>query len=316
MKWTSYSNNRIARASGFTLIELLVVIAIIGILAAMLLPALAKAKAKAQQAVCLSNLKQWGLAQTLYVDDYNQTYPVARYQSSYALQSDQDNPIWANIYPYHKNGYGDDTWFNALPAYVHDKPLWQYALGLAKGQFSDTADMKGSIFVDPAVKYKNPDPADTTPSHGYMQPNIRPLFSYGMNSKALANQQISNPNLIYAKTTMVLHPSAFALFSDTRNRSAETPFYPVSELQNPQPGDNVIDLATPQSYTTRFSARHNQGGQIAFSDGHAAFFKYTYVVSDGTATAVNPNGTTYTVAAGKDPGRPDINWDIQGNPVQ
>jgi prepilin-type processing-associated H-X9-DG protein len=292
-----------------------VVIAIIAILAAMLLPALSKAKAKAQQAVCLSNLKQWGLADTLYVDDNNQTFPVARYQKEYAIQSDQDNPIWGNIYPYHRAGVGDDTWFNALPAYVHDKPLWQYALGLTKSQFSDTADMKGSIFVDPSVNYKNPDPVDAPQSHGYMQPNIRPLFSYGMNSHALAIEQITTPTLIYAKTTMVVHPSAFVLFSDTRNRSAESPYQPVSQLQSPQPGDNVLVLATPQSYTTRFSARHNQGGQITFSDGHAAFYKYNYVVSDGNATAVNPNGQTYTVAAGKDPGRPDINWDVDGLPA-
>ena len=58
-------------ATGFTLIELLVVIAIIAILAALLLPALAQAKQKGQQAACFSNMRQIGLAARLYMDDYN-----------------------------------------------------------------------------------------------------------------------------------------------------------------------------------------------------------------------------------------------------
>ena len=94
-------------ARGFTLIELLVVIAIIGILAALLLPVLNRARQKAHAAYCLNNLKQWGLATQLYVAEHNDFLPPEGF----------GNPTTMSQLT---NG-----WYFHLPQAIGVKPYWE-----------------------------------------------------------------------------------------------------------------------------------------------------------------------------------------------
>ncbi len=265
--------------SGFTLIELLVVIAIIAILAALLLPALAAARARAGQIVCLNNLKQWGTAMAMYADENQQLYPASR-DLNYVATPDH-NPVWTEMYADATASppIGLSDWFNALPPYVAQVPLWQFG---ANNQSNNVFFADSSIYLCPTANAIPRNPA-TDPD-----PAVGPTFNYGMNQRINYPAQPEAP----FKITQAANPSAFVVFSEQRVHAGEMPYY----------GTSPTDLSSTYNCYNRFSGRHNAGGNIVFGDGHAARFKYSYVCG---------------VSAGQlvDPGDPDINWTFSGVPV-
>jgi prepilin-type N-terminal cleavage/methylation domain-containing protein/prepilin-type processing-associated H-X9-DG protein len=117
------------RTGGFTLIELLVVIAIIAILAAILFPVFAQAREKARAITCISNLKQIGTGTMMYIQDYDETYPLG-----YTWLS-TDN-----------NGWGGTMWTVSLGPYIQK-------YGKTNDEFVNGEVKVASVYVCPSIQF-------------------------------------------------------------------------------------------------------------------------------------------------------------------
>jgi prepilin-type N-terminal cleavage/methylation domain-containing protein len=125
-----------ARRRGFTLVELLVVIGIVTVLAAMLLPGLARTKEKSRTGRCLGNLRQWGIAFRMYADDNEDFLPRRGQGVQVLFQIDR----------------GED-WFNALPPYFGLLPYQQLVAGNNKPAARAQSVFICPTAIDPGANY-------------------------------------------------------------------------------------------------------------------------------------------------------------------
>jgi len=256
------------RAPGaFTLIELLVVIAIIAILAALLLPALSRAKAKAQGIKCLSNMRNWGFAANMYMGDN------------------------ADALPYFGDDYGSGTadyWPKKLAPYLAKKTETGKGLYTTEVYNSEVRKCPGGAYAPPP--FAGPSATSQNWSTNW-NCWIGAILGYGNCAALPLTGPFFYRNLFGyisapLKSTQVRKPADAALFTESINYYIYSPGDPNYAFALDMNKDGQVDTMSwypdwPFNYAR--PTVHSDGGNVILLDGHAerVAFKKLWAVDAG-----------------------------------
>jgi prepilin-type N-terminal cleavage/methylation domain-containing protein len=266
-----------ARKRAFTLIELLVVVAIIAILAAMLLPALAKAKSKAQGTLCMSNGKQMGLAWNMYCTDNNDK-TTGNYDGGNAQTASYSNMTWCVGWLDFTGGVpaGADT--NIL--FLQNSQLGKYSG--SPGVYKCPADQSHS-FESAGKGATGPLRVRSLSMSSYMGDRAAP-YTGGYSQFAKLSQLTR------------LGPSDAFVFLDEREDSINDGWFAVDMTgYDPRSEGSLLLMDFPASY-------HNGAGGFSFGDGHSEIHRW----QDRRTKPPLKIGVLTT--GGSQPNNPDIDW--------